>query len=101
MANFKWPIITLASSPIEYVYNGVDTSVSEDTTTQANSRPLPVKVLNSLVPTVYDEITLTYVVAGNGIGEIATAVYEQAGATVATLTLSYDANNKLSNVVRS
>jgi hypothetical protein len=42
------PIITANSGPIQFVLDGVDTEVEEDTVTPANSIPLPVKVLNSL-----------------------------------------------------
>lgn len=52
----------------------------------------------------YDYIALTYVAAGNGTGEIQTVTYKQSGAsgqTVATLTLAYDANNKLTSITRS
>lgn len=55
----------------------------------------------SLVPEAHDEIVLTYVPSGNGVGEIATAVYKLDSATVATLTLSYNGDNKLSGVVRT
>lgn len=53
---------------------------------------------------VHDYIAITYVVAGNGVGEIETVVYKTGGSggtTVATLTLAYDANNKLSSVTES
>ena len=56
---------------------------------------------SKLVPKEHDEIALTYVSAGNGVGEIETVVYKLASATVATLTLSYDSNNRLSGVVKS
>lgn len=49
----------------------------------------------------HDEIDITYVASGNGAGEIATVVYSDNGTPVATLTLSYNSDNKLSNVVRS
>lgn len=58
-------------------------------------------IKGSLVTEAHDEIALTYVTVGNGIGEIATAVYKLNTVTVATLTLSYDANDKLSGVVRT
>lgn len=58
-------------------------------------------VAGALVTEAHDEIALTYVTVGNGIGKIATAVYKLDGTIVATLTLSYDANDKLSGVVRS
>lgn len=53
---------------------------------------------------VYDYIVLTYVAAGNGVGEIETVVYKTGGAggiTAATLTLAYDANDKLSTVTKT
>jgi hypothetical protein len=46
----------------------------------------------------HDYVSLTYVAAGNGIGEIETITYKQGGAsgnTVAVVTLTYDANNKV------
>jgi len=52
----------------------------------------------------YDYIALTYVSAGNGVGEISTVTYKQGGAsgqTVATLTLGYDGSNRLNAVTRS
>lgn len=49
----------------------------------------------------YDSIELTYRTEGNGIGEIGTVVYKMASNTVATLTLTYDANNKLSTITKT
>jgi hypothetical protein len=57
--------------------------------------------ITPFAPPEYDEISLTYVTAGNGIGEIETVEYKLSTATQATLTLSYDANDKLSGVVKS
>lgn len=60
--------------------------------------------LASLVTEPYDFIALTYVTAGNGIGEIETVTYRQGGAAgtiVATLTLAYDASDNLISVTRS
>lgn len=55
----------------------------------------------NLVPAQYDEIDLTYIVAGNGAGEVGTVIYKLATATIATLTLSYDASNRLIQVLKS
>lgn len=55
----------------------------------------------SLAPVEHDELEITYVTAGNGVGEIETVIYKLATATVATLTLSYDASNRLTGVVKS
>jgi len=49
----------------------------------------------------YDEINLTYVASGNGVGEIETVVYKASGNTVATLTLSYDADNNISSIIKT
>jgi hypothetical protein len=57
-----------------------------------------------LVPAAYDYIALTYVAAGNGIGEIETATYKtggSSGATVATLTIAYNANNNISTITKT
>lgn len=62
---------------------------------------LTARLAGSLVPTAYDEVALTYVTVGNGIGQIQTAVYKLATSTVKTLTLSYDASDRLSGVVAS
>ena len=61
--------------------------------------PLPItKGFN--IP-VYDDISITYVASGNGVGEIETVTYKYQTVVVATLTLTYDANNKLIGVVRT
>jgi len=39
-------IVALSPSPIQFVLDGVNTEVEEDTVTPANSNPLPTKVLN-------------------------------------------------------
>jgi hypothetical protein len=52
----------------------------------------------------YDFIGLTYVAAGNGIGEIETVSYKQGGAggtLVATLTLAYNASNEVISITKS
>lgn len=52
----------------------------------------------------FDYVALTYVAAGNGAGEIETATFKiggAAGTTVATLTLVYDASNRLSTVTKT
>lgn len=61
-------------------------------------------IASSLIPEEYDYIALTYVTVGNGIGEIETATYKTGGAggtTVATLTLTYDASNRIASVTRT
>lgn len=54
----KYPLVnpdgslaaTIASAPIQYVLDGVDTEVTEDTVTPANDRPLPVKIMGTTGP---------------------------------------------------
>jgi hypothetical protein len=62
---------------------------------------VPVLVENSLVPARYNEIVMTYVPSGNGVGQIATAVYKLGGTTVATLTMTYNSSNQLTDVVKT
>lgn len=49
----------------------------------------------------YDTIELTYVPSGNGVGEIETVTYKSGATTLATLTLAYNADNKLTSVTKS
>lgn len=59
---------------------------------------------SGLVPENYDYISLTYVAAGNGAGEIETITYKDGGSggtTVATLTLTYDGSDNLSTITKS
>jgi len=49
----------------------------------------------------YDYIALTYVASGNGAGEIETVTYKAGGDTVATLTLSYDADNNIISITKT
>lgn len=54
-----------------------------------------------LVTGAYDHIALTYVAAGNGAGEIETATYRTGGSggtIITTLTLTYDASNRIATV---
>ncbi len=55
----------------------------------------------TLVPDQFDEQDFTYVAAGNGAGEIETVTYKLNTVTIATLTFTYDAQNRVTNVVRS
>jgi len=49
----------------------------------------------------HSSITLTYVPSGNGAGEIETVVYHLDLVIVATLTLTYDASNRVVTVTKS
>lgn len=80
--------VSIASSPLP-----------SGAATEANQVIELTRLSGSLVPTAYDEIDLTYVTAGNGIGQIETAIYKLATVTVKTLTLTYDGSDRLSTVV--
>lgn len=62
---------------------------------------LNARVAGSLVPEEFDEQVITYVLAGNGQGEIFQIVYKLATVTVKTVTLTYDGSDRLSGVVVS
>jgi hypothetical protein len=49
----------------------------------------------------YDSIELTYVAAGNGVGEIETVVYKYDGNTVATINLTYNASNEITSITKT
>lgn len=51
----------------------------------------------------HDFISLTYVAAGNGVGEIETVTYKSGGSsgtTVAVTTLAYNASNQLISITK-
>lgn len=71
---------------------------------EANDALRVIGVGGSFVVNGYDYIALTYVASGNGQGEIETATYKtggSSGTTIAVLTLTYDASNRLSTVTRT
>jgi len=76
----------------------VDTSGDVIDTTN----PLPItKGFN--IP-IYDYISLTYVAAGNGAGEIETVIFKingSGGTTVATLTLTYNSDDEIVTVTQT
>lgn len=55
----------------------------------------------NLVPDKYTSIVLTYIVAGNGAGQIGTVTYFNDVVQVALLTLTYDVSDRLIQVVRT
>jgi hypothetical protein len=59
------------------------------------------QIAGSLVTETYNELVLTYVASGNGVGEVETVTFKNDGVTVALLTLEYDGDNNLSRVVKS
>lgn len=77
--------------------SGASTAARQDTLNNA----VLARLTGSFVPAAYDEVVLTYIPSGAGVGQIGTAVYKLASATVKTLTLSYDGSDRLSGVVAS
>lgn len=47
----------------------------------------------------YNNMVITYVTVGNGIGEIETVVTKLGAIVVQTLTITYNANNDISTIV--
>jgi len=65
---------------------------------------LNVSDAGNLIDIDYDYLSLTYVAAGNGAGEVETITYKSGGSggtTVATITLTYDANDNISTITRT
>lgn len=49
----------------------------------------------------YDSFDVAYVASGNGAGEIETITYKQGGTTVATVTFTYNSDNKVTSATLS
>lgn len=99
--------VTVASSALP---TGASTSANQATANaslsaiEADIDALNARLAGNLVPETFDYIAVTYVAAGNGVGEIETVTYRTGGAAgslVATLTLAYDGSNRLASVTRS
>lgn len=99
--------VTVVSSVLP---TGASTSANQTTANaslssiESDLTSLNARLAGNLVPETFDFLELTYVAAGNGAGEIETVTYKTgggAGSTVATLTLAYDASDRLSSVTRS
>ena len=92
--------VSAASLPLP---SGAATEAKQDAQIAADAL-FAGKTAAALVPEAFDYMDLTYVGAGNGQGEIATVVYKDGGSggtTVATITLAYNVDNKISSVTRS
>lgn len=75
--------------------------ISQLSTIATATAALSQRTAGSLTPVAYDEIDLTYVPSGNGAGQIQTAAFKLVGTLVKTITLTYDASNRISTVVAS
>lgn len=56
--------------------------------------------LSNLVWEDYDQVSLAYISSGNGVGEIGTVIYKKDSTPVAVLSLTYDSQNRLTDVER-
>ena len=75
-----------------------DTMITSLSNIESDINNLESRLAGNLVPEAFDEIELTYVGATEDIN---TVVYKLSAGTVATLTLSYDGNGRISGVVKS
>lgn len=87
------------------ILNGINTSSGETAQNTLNTSvtltQFANKTASGLVTVPYDNLSMTYVASGNGVGEIESVIYKQGATVVATLTLSYDSQNRLTSVVRT
>ena len=78
-----------------------------DCTAMSNSDKLQIIVQDETAPAYaiinepFDKVDVTYVAAGNGEGEINTITYKLGATTVATLTLTYNSDDQLTNITRT
>ena len=96
--------VTINAGDLEIGAVEIKNATTDDRATVDTNGNLSVINEASLVPEEYNYIALTYVAAGNGVGEVETATYKtggSGGSTVATLTLTYDASNRVASVTRS
>lgn len=72
--------------------------------TEASLAAFSSKSAAGLVPNAFDSIVQTYITVGNGIGQVGIVEYKTggiAGTLIATLTLVYDAQDRLASVEKS
>jgi len=62
------------------------------------------EAIAGLVTSGFDYVAVTYVAAGNGEGNIETVTYKTGGSggtTVATITITYDASDRIADITSS
>lgn len=114
-------VVTSSSGPIQFVLDGVDTEVEQDTAVPANSIPLPVAPLNTagvrvspatettlsafsgktaagLFTQAYDQLTVT---SKNASGDPLVIESRLATVLVQTATITYDIDGDFQDVVMS
>lgn len=97
--NWNWPAVVSSQGPVTFLLNGVTTTVSEDTGTPANSKPLPVTILSgggSAADTNYGTVGANTLRTAAQIGNATGAASFNAGATGAQ-TLRVEANQGAAN----
>jgi hypothetical protein len=86
------PLPVYAPTPLEVVVENT------------SSDPVPVQVLNDLIPNSYDALALTYYSSGPGNGQVETVTYYvggQGGTVVDILTLTYNGAGSVATVTRT
>lgn len=87
--------ISVTSLPLP---SGAATAAKQDTQTTL------LQGIAGFTVTGYDYIALTYVAAGNGVGEVETATFKTGGSggtTIAILTLTYNVAGEISSVTKT
>ena len=80
----------------------IDTLIDTADDILVSTNSILAKTPSSLVPEQYDEVSLTYVGASlDGEGQISTVTYKLSTVTIATLTFSYNTDDKMIGVVRT
>lgn len=90
-----------AAQIIQAAWNEQEQAIAVTGTLVPGGASIPITVENSLITNQYDEIDLAYYASGVNVGQLETVTYKLAGNAVNTLTLSYDASNNLTSVVKS
>lgn len=81
------------------IRTGNNPEIWTDVSSYSNGTPLPVNIFNSLVTQAYDYISISY--TGDNITGVVFKTGGSGGTTVATLALTYDANDRLLTVTKS
>ena len=96
--------VTLSGSDIQIGAVEIKNATTDDRAFVDTSGNLAIRNFSQLVPEEHDHLTITYVAAGDGAGEIETVTYRTGGAggtVVATLTLGYDTSDRLDEVTKT
>lgn len=67
----------------------------KDEDLQAEVADLKDKVPSKLITEEFDDIEMSYVAGGNGVGQLEVVTYKNGGLTVGTINLTYDSDHRL------